>query len=126
MVAHVIDARHRSVPITSANRSLDEWRFGYPVISDEVGGFAGLLAGLYPRAQRRTSLPRYATRRFCRWISWRRTPRSLTTSLAVAHVNFAQPVFTLCTAALLPSLTAFSKAADARLIRGTPRIRSSK
>jgi molybdopterin-guanine dinucleotide biosynthesis protein A len=49
MVAHVIDRLAPQVDeiIVNANRNLDQYQgFGYPVIADEVGGFAGPLAGL--------------------------------------------------------------------------------
>jgi len=50
MAAHVIERLAPQVGTTAinANRNLDAWRaFGLPVFGDEVGGFAGPLAGLH-------------------------------------------------------------------------------
>lgn len=50
MVEHVIERLRPQVDalLISANRNLERWRaFGYPVLPDEIGGFAGPLAGLH-------------------------------------------------------------------------------
>jgi len=50
MVAHVIERLAPQVGsvLINANRNSEQYEaFGYPVISDEVGGFAGPLAGLH-------------------------------------------------------------------------------
>ena len=49
MVAHVLErfAPQVSEVLINANRNLEEYgRFGYRVVPDEIGGFAGPLAGL--------------------------------------------------------------------------------
>jgi len=117
MVAHVIERLAPQVGplIINANRSLDEYgAFGYPVISDEVGGFAGPLAGLH--AGLRACTTQYIVTAPCDspflpFDLVERLYEALTDNvaeLAVARTGgFAQPVFTLCTTALLPSLTTF-------------------
>ncbi len=50
LVAHAIErlAPQVGALIVNANRNLERYRaFGWPVVSDEVGGFAGPLAGLH-------------------------------------------------------------------------------
>jgi len=117
MVAHVIERLAPQVGplIINANRSLDEYgAFGYSVISDEVGGFAGPLAGLHA-GLRACTTPYIVTAPcdspFLPLDIVALLYAALTDNvaeLAVARTGgFAQPVFTLCTTALLPSLTAF-------------------
>ena len=117
MVAHVIERfapQVRSI-IINANRSLDAYgAFGHPVISDEVGGFAGPLAGLH------AGLKGCATPFICTTpCDAPLLPLNLVASLyaalqhhdaelAVAKTgDQAQPVFALYSATLLPSLTQF-------------------
>jgi molybdenum cofactor guanylyltransferase len=117
MVAHVIERLAPQVGplIINANRSLEDYKtFGYPVIADEVGGFAGPLAGLHA-GLRACTTPYIVTAPcdspFLPQDIVLQLYTALTNNiaeLAVAHTGgFAQPVFTLCTTALLPSLTAF-------------------
>jgi molybdopterin-guanine dinucleotide biosynthesis protein A len=50
MAAHVLERLAPQVDelIVNANQNLDTWRaFGHPVFSDDIGGFAGPLAGLH-------------------------------------------------------------------------------
>lgn len=117
MVAHVIERLAPQVEtlIINANRNLDQYNaFGYPVVSDEVSGFAGPLAGLHAGLRACTTplivtapcdspfLPIDLVDRL------RNAMEENIAELAVARTGgFAQPVFTLCTTALLPSLTAF-------------------
>lgn len=54
MIAHVIERLKPQVDelVINANQNLDRYRaFGYPVVSDAVGGFAGPLAGLHAGMQ---------------------------------------------------------------------------
>lgn len=117
MVAHVIERLAPQVEtlIINANRNLERYGApGYPVISDEVSGFAGPLAGLHAGLRACTTslivtapcdspfLPLDLVARL------RTAMEENIAELAVARTGgFAQPVFTLCTVALLPSLTAF-------------------
>ena len=117
MVAHVIERLSPQVStlIINANRHLEEYSaFGYPVVSDEVSGYAGPLAGLH------------AGLRACKTALIVTTPcdspflpldlvarlhaamEENIAELAVAKTgNQAHPVFTLCCTDLLASLTAF-------------------
>lgn len=117
MVAHVIERLAPQVEtlIINANRNLDQYgTFGYRVVSDEISGYAGPLAGLH------------AGLIACKtpWIVTAPCdspflPADLVSrlhaaleeniaELAVAKTgNQAHPVFTLCSTTLLPSLTTF-------------------
>lgn len=101
--------------LINANQTLDRYRaFGYRVIPDEIGGFAGPLAGL----QRALSEARHD------WIATVPCdspflPQDLVSRLAAAliernaHLAVAKtgdqphPVFCLCRKSVLPGLTAF-------------------
>jgi molybdenum cofactor guanylyltransferase len=117
MVAHVIERLTSQVDtvIINANRGLDQYgAFGYPVISDEVGGFAGPLAGLHVGMKGCTTpyivtvpcdspfLPDDLVQRL-----YEAAIENIA-ELAVAKTgNQAQPVFALYSVSLLPSLTQF-------------------
>ncbi len=117
MVAHVIERLAPQVDslIINANRSLSEYgAFGLPVISDEVGGFAGPLAGLHAGLKACTTpfivtapcdspfLPADLVARLFEAL------QDNIAELAVAKTgDQAQPVFALYSASLLPSLTQF-------------------
>ncbi|HET9663250.1 MAG TPA: molybdenum cofactor guanylyltransferase MobA [Burkholderiales bacterium] len=101
--------------LINANQTLDRYRaFGYRVIPDEIGGFAGPLAGL----QRALSEARHD------WVATVPCdspflPQDLVSRLAAAlverkaHLAVAKtgdqphPVFCLCRKSVLPGLTAF-------------------
>ena len=121
MVAHVIE---RLVPqvamlVINANRSLDQYgAFGHPVISDEVSGFAGPLAGLH--AGLRANLGGKATpfivtvpcdSPFLPTNLVARLYEALQENIAELAVakttDQVQPVFALYSTTLLPSLTQF-------------------
>ena len=117
MVAHVIERLLPQVStlIINANRNLDQYgAFGYPVLSDQVGGFAGPLAGLHAGLIACKSplivtapcdspfLPTDLVARLHAALE------ENIAELAVAKTgDQAHPVFTLCSTTLLPSLTAF-------------------
>ncbi len=117
MLAHVIERLGPQVNslIINANRSLDQYHaFGYPVISDEVSGFAGPLAGLHAGLKGCTTpfiatapcdspfLPTDLVARLYEAL------QENIAELAVAKTgDQAQPVFALYSAFLLPSLTQF-------------------
>jgi molybdopterin-guanine dinucleotide biosynthesis protein A len=101
--------------LINANQNVEEYSaFGYPVIPDQIGGFAGPLAGLHA-ALSCTSLPFVATvpcdspflpvdlvARLRVALAERRG------DLAVARtLQQAQPVFCLCRRTVLPHLTVF-------------------
>lgn len=111
--------------LINANRELEEWkRFGLPVVSDEIGGFSGPLAGVH------------AGLLACR-TPWLLTvpcdspffPQDLATRLAaaieIAGCDLAvarcdgrlQPVFALLRRELLPSLDAFLRADGHKIVR---------
>lgn len=117
MVARVIERLAPQVDtlIINANRNLDQYgAFGHPVISDEVGGFAGPLAGLHAGLGMCTTpfivtvpcdspfLPTDLVARLYEAL------QENIAELAVAKTgDQAQPVFALYSATLLPSLTQF-------------------
>ncbi len=117
MVAHVIERLAPQVEsvIINANRNLDQYgAFGHPVVSDEVGGFAGPLAGLHAGMQVcKTELivtapcdsPFLPLDLVARLHA---AMENEIADLAVARTGgFAQPVFALYNVSLLPSLTQF-------------------
>jgi molybdopterin-guanine dinucleotide biosynthesis protein A len=117
MVAHVLDrlAPQVGALVINANQNLDRYAaFGYPVVPDEVGGFAGPLAGLHAGMTRATTayiatapcdspfLPADLVARLAAAITRE------TAQLAVVH-TFAQahPVFALVERSVLPHLASF-------------------
>ena len=117
LVAHVVDRLAPQVNslIINANRSLSEYgAFGYRVISDEVGGFAGPLAGLHAGLKACATpfivtapcdspfLPVDLVERLYEAL------QEKIADLAVAKTgDQAQPVFALYSVTLLASLTQF-------------------
>ena len=117
MVAHVIERLAPQVDglIMNANRSLDQYgAFGHPVISDEVSGFAGPLAGLHA-GLRVCKTPFIVTvpcdSPFLPTDLVARLYEALQENIAELAVaktgDQAQPVFALYSATLLASLTQF-------------------
>ena len=117
MVAHVFErlAPQVSTLIINANRNLDQYSaFGFPVVSDEISGYAGPLAGLHAGLLAcKTPLivtapcdsPFLPTDLVARLHE---ALKEHIAELAVAKTgDQAHPVFTLCSTDLLPSLTAF-------------------
>lgn len=117
LVEHVLERLHPQVDelLVSANREPERYAaFGYPVIGDAVGGYAGPLAGL-ESGMRAASHPLLA----CvpcdsPFLPHDLVPRLLEAleahhaELAVANAGGRpQPVFCLARTALLPSLTQF-------------------
>ena len=117
MVAHVIERFAPQVDelLINANRNLDDYkRFGYRVVPDEIGGFAGPLAGL-ERGLATASNPLVATVP----CDSPMLPLDLVARLRVALLaNDAQlavaktfdqphPVFCLCQTSLAPHLREF-------------------
>jgi molybdopterin-guanine dinucleotide biosynthesis protein A len=117
MVAHVLArlAPQVGALVINANQNLDRYAaFGYPVVPDEVGGFAGPLAGLHAGMTRSSTayvatapcdspfLPSDLVTRLAAGMTRERA------QLAVVH-TFAQPhpVFALVERSVLPHLTAF-------------------
>jgi molybdopterin-guanine dinucleotide biosynthesis protein A len=101
--------------LINANQNLEQYRsFGHPVISDEIGGFAGPLAGLHAgmKAAHRPFVltvpcdsPFLPTDLATRLFAALDPPN---TDLAVVKTgNWHQPVFALVRTALMPNLTAF-------------------
>jgi len=109
--------------VVNANQNLDAYRaFGYPVVSDAVGGFAGPLAGLHAglqaaRTERVVTVP----------CDSPFLPRDLVARLADAlEANAAQlavaktgdqphPVFCLVARAVLPDLEAFLRSGGRKI-----------
>ncbi len=125
MVAHVIErlAPQVSTLIINANRNLDQYgAFGFPVVSDEVTGYAGPLAGLHA-GLRASSTPWVVTAPcdspFLPIDLVARLRAALEENIAELAVaktgNQAHPVFTLCSTTLLPSLTAFLDAGGRKI-----------
>lgn len=125
MVAHVIERLAPQVGslIINANRSLAEYgAFGWPVISDEVSGFAGPLAGLHA-GLKACATPFIVTvpcdSPFLPVGLVARLYEALQDNIAVLAVaktgDQAQPVFALYSATLLPSLTQFLEAGGRKI-----------
>ena len=117
LVEHVIArlAPQVGALVVNANQNLDRYAaFGYPVVPDDVGGFAGPLAGLHAGMTRATTpyvvtapcdspfLPADLVARLAAGLEREGA------QLAVAY-TFAQPhpVFALVDRSVLPHLTAF-------------------
>ena len=117
MVAWVLERLAPQVGeiLINANQNLDQYRsLGYPVVTDEISGFAGPLAGLQAgmRAARTTFVltcpcdsPFVPTDLAARLFA---ALDKGTDDLAVVKTgSWLQPVFALARTALLPQLTAF-------------------
>jgi molybdopterin-guanine dinucleotide biosynthesis protein A len=117
MVAHVLERLSPQVGalVINANQNLDRYAdFGYPVAPDEVGGFAGPLAGLHAGMTRAATayvatapcdspfLPADLVARLAAAMARE------SAQLAVVH-TFAQPhpVFALVERSVLPHLASF-------------------
>ena len=138
MVAHVLErlAPQVGAVLINANQNPSATRaFGYPVVADEVGGFAGPLAGLHAGLTRATTpLRRHRALRFAVPAARsRRAPRARRSSASDAELAVAQtgdqphPVFALVRRDVLPHLAAFlarRRAQDRRVVRDAARRRS--
>jgi molybdenum cofactor guanylyltransferase len=114
-ISRPTDGGARDLVIINANRSVAEYAaLGHPVIGDEVGGFAGPLAGLQAGLKQCATpfivtvpcdaplLPLDLVARLYAAL------QENSAELAVAKTgDQAQPVFALYSTSLLPSLTAF-------------------
>jgi molybdopterin-guanine dinucleotide biosynthesis protein A len=117
MVEHVLERLAPQVQsvIINANRNLDQYgALGHPVISDEVGGYAGPLAGLHAgmhacKTDMIVTVPCDSPFLPLDLVSrLHAAMESEIAELAVARSGgFAQPVFALYSVGLLPSLTQF-------------------
>lgn len=117
MVAHVIERMAPQVAdlLVNANRNVEHYAaLGYHVISDEIGGFAGPLAGLHAgmrACQTALIVTAPCDSPFLPLDLVARLHAAMVqadAALAVARTGgFAQPVFALYQTALLPSLEAF-------------------
>ena len=136
MVAHVLArlAPQVGALVINANQNLDRYAaFGYPVVPDDVGGFAGPLAGLARGHDAAATayvvtapcdspfLPLDLVARLAAGMTRERA------QLAVAH-TFEQPhpVFALVDRGVLPHLTRVPREArpqDRRLVRDAARRR---
>lgn len=117
MVAHVISrlAPQVEMLVINANRSLDQYgAFGYPVVCDAISGYAGPLAGLHAgliACKTPLIITAPCDSPFLPTDLVERLHAALEANIAELAVaktgNQAHPVFTLCSTAMLPSLTAF-------------------
>ena len=125
LVAHVLErlAPQAGAIIVNANQNRDRYAaYGHPVVADEVGGFAGPLAGLHAGMTAATTpyvvtvpcdspfLPGDLVARLAAGLERERA------QLAVAQ-TFAQPhpVFALVDRRVLPHLTAFLAAGGRKI-----------
>ncbi len=101
--------------LINANQNLDVYaRFGHPVVTDEIGGYAGPLAGLQC-ALRAARHPRVATVPCDSPFLPEDLVARLDTALQAGHAQLAvartgnqpHPVFCLCRRDVLPHLTQF-------------------
>ena len=125
MVAHVIQRLAPQVGplLINANRNTEQYAaYGHPVVGDEVGGFAGPLAGLHA-GMRACATPLIVTAPcdspFLPLDLVARLQMAMQDAIADAAVvrtgGFAQPVFALYQVSLLPSLTAFLEAGGRKI-----------
>jgi molybdenum cofactor guanylyltransferase len=125
LIAHVIERLRPQVDtlLINANRNADAYEtFGYQVIADQIGGFAGPLAGIHAGLAR-CATPLLATVP----CDSPRLPRDLISQLldallfANAQIAIArtatglQPVFALMKCEVLPSLTDYLVAGKHRM-----------
>ncbi len=117
LIAHVIERFKHQVDelIINANREIDYYSsFGYPIVQDEIPGFAGPLAGLHAGMKAAKHpyvlivpcdaplLPLTLAERLVYPLIEENS------DMAVAvHSGFPQPVFSIYKISLLPSLEAF-------------------
>ncbi|HQR50270.1 MAG TPA: molybdenum cofactor guanylyltransferase MobA [Methylophilaceae bacterium] len=117
LVAHVLERLQPQVTeiLLNANREIEAYQaFGYPVISDAIGGFAGPLAGLHSGMSVAKTplvvtvpcdspfLPADLAQRLLQAMEKHQA------DLAVAKTgDQPHPVFCLCRTSLLPGLTRF-------------------
>jgi molybdopterin-guanine dinucleotide biosynthesis protein A len=117
MIAHVLDRFRPQVAelLINANQNTERYgAFGYPVVADAVGGFAGPLAGLHAAMARATHslvatvpcdspfLPSDLVQRLMEGLA------TNDAELAVARTfDQPHPVFCIVRATVLPHLTAF-------------------
>ncbi|MBI1989111.1 MAG: molybdenum cofactor guanylyltransferase [Betaproteobacteria bacterium] len=101
--------------LINANQNLERYaRFGHPVVTDEIGGYAGPLAGLHC-ALRAARHPRVATVPCDSPFLPEDLVARLDTALQAGHAQLAvartgnqpHPVFCLCWRDVLPHLTQF-------------------
>jgi molybdenum cofactor guanylyltransferase len=139
MVAHVIErfAPQVNELIINANRTIKTYAaFGYAVVSDEVSGFAGPLAGLHAGMRACRAAPAHASARERTWLATvpcdspflpldlvqrlrdAATKENAEIAVAVSE-NFAQPVFALYQTSLLESLEAFLNAGERKIDKWT-------
>jgi len=117
LVAHVLERLAPQVGgiIINANQNLERYRaFGYPVVADAVGGFAGPLAGLHVGLTAATTrfavtspcdspfLPNDLVSRLGTALGRERAQLAVAKTFDQAH-----PVFALVDAAVLPHLAQF-------------------
>ncbi|ABE50562.1 molybdenum cofactor guanylyltransferase MobA [Methylobacillus flagellatus] len=125
MVAHVL---HRLAPqvdelMINANREIERYRqMGYPVIQDEISGFAGPLAGLHAGMQHAQHpyiltvpcdsplLPSNLAKRLINALIERDADIAIAKTGTQAH-----PVFSLCRKALLPKLELFLERGERKM-----------
>jgi molybdenum cofactor guanylyltransferase len=125
MVAHVVERFGPQVTsiIINANRNVETYAaMGFPVIGDEVSGFAGPLAGLHA-GMRVCTTPLIATAPcdspFLPLDLIARLHQAMSTEnaeIAMAfNAGYAQPVFALYQIILLDSLEAFLKSGERKI-----------
>jgi len=134
LVAHVLARLEPQVGVTviNANRNIDRYAtFGHPVVLDEIGEFAGPLAGVH-------AVLAYATTRYVVTCPCDapRLPLDLVTRLSGAlvdqHVDVAvartgaqpEPVFALYDRIVLPSLTAYLRSGQRKVETWQASLRS--
>ena len=125
LVAHVLERLRPQVDelLVNANRETDTYAsFGYPVITDAIGGFAGPLAGLHSGLTAAHNellvtvpcdsplLPADLVARLLAALQKQEA------DIAVARTgDQPHPVFCLCRRTLLPDLTAFLEAGGRKI-----------
>ncbi len=139
MVAHVIERFAPQVRdlIINANRNIDTYAaFGHRVVSDEVSGFAGPLAGLHAGLRACNATHAGASAHERQWLATvpcdspflppdlvqrlfdAATKENAEIAVAVSE-GFAQPVFALYDTSLVENLEAFLNAGERKIDKWT-------
>lgn len=143
MVQHAIErfAPQVNSLIVNANRNVETYAsFGYPVVSDELSGFAGPLAGLHAGMRARAEAAPDATSQDAQWIAtvpcdspmlpldlvsrlFEAAAREAADIAVAATAEGTQPVFALYRLSLLESLEAFLGAGERKIDKWTAQHR---
>lgn len=140
LVQHVINALSQQVDqiVISANQNIEQYQaFGYKVLTDEMEGFAGPLAGLHRAMEELSTSSEHPALIALAPCDAPLLPRDLVARLmaeysenkplaAIPHDgNYLQPLFGIYSTELLPSLEEYLKKGDRKVTIWVESINSS-